>query len=764
MEEEERRPLLGEPLLAEIGASRRPSLIPSSWKHTRSHVSSSVRTNSPQRPHQDDDVRAMTLSLSYRELSLMNRMPLARQLGSEHSDASSSWGSDRFSISQPSPHQTASREGLLDSPSSPVPEFLSENDVAISSKVDSLQYSWPSPRPLWTPTERLTVPWSIPRPRELALLAWENTTTENLLLPATYLPAVILGVLMNILDALSYGLIIFPNDPTMVGAFDELNGYGFLESDEGSYFGGSQNLRRRQSQMIEIMPFLYALVNTIKRVVPLATSEDDRNHAIIATTMVVYVLGTFMTGFAFVALGLFRLGNVTSFFPRHLLIGTVGGIGFFLLQTGIEVTADINFEFSFSYLERVFQPHAMMLWGSALGVTTLLQVLHRKIHHPLFIPVFYILVPIFFYSITFAAHIPIQTLRDNHWLFNLATDSSIPWYHFYSYYDIAAVNWEAVAACVPTLLALTFFGLLHVPINVPALAVSTGREDIDTNRELLAHGLSNLAAACFGTIQNYLVYSNSVLFIRSGGDSRIASFMLAVATFLVMVAGSWLVNYVPVLVVGSLIFHLGIDLMKEALVDTWNAIGLYEYLTILSIVISMGVLGFTEGVIDFSIVSGVDYSASEAFQKIKRRLQSRGVFLVVCGLGIAGVTELDKVGLFEADDDHTKSFGTLNNALEWCENIQLRTFYGLQLAHRTTSSTLPHETFAEVMFGGMEETIAFVCQGLRPAKLPKGTVIWQKGADSNSGLYFVESGQLVATIEVNNRSTIVETLVPGERE
>jgi SulP family sulfate permease len=47
----------------------------------------------------------------------------------------------------------------------------------------------------------------------------------------------------------------------------------------------------------------------------------------------------------------------------------------------------------------------------------------------------------------------------------------------------------------------------------------------------------------------------------------------------------------------SLIFHLGMDLMKESLYDTLSA-GLHklEYLTILVIVFVMGCIGFTEGI------------------------------------------------------------------------------------------------------------------------------------------------------------------------
>lgn len=54
---------------------------------------------------------------------------------------------------------------------------------------------------------------------------------------------------------------------------------------------------------------------------------------------------------------------------------------------------------------------------------------------------------------------------------------------------------------IPAMLSLTFFGVLHVPINVPALAMAIGEDDIDIDRELKAHGLSNALSGFCGSIQ-----------------------------------------------------------------------------------------------------------------------------------------------------------------------------------------------------------------------------------------------------------------------
>ena len=50
--------------------------------------------------------------------------------------------------------------------------------------------------------------------------------------------------------------------------------------------------------------------------------------------------------------------------------------------------------------------------------------------------------------------------------------------------------------------ALTFFGVLHVPINVPALGDSLGQVHVNTNRELIAHGFSNMISGFFGSVQS----------------------------------------------------------------------------------------------------------------------------------------------------------------------------------------------------------------------------------------------------------------------
>jgi SulP family sulfate permease len=99
--------------------------------------------------------------------------------------------------------------------------------------------------------------------------------------------------------------------------------------------------------------------------------------------------------------------------------------------------------------------------------------------------------------------------------------------------------------------------------------------------------------------------------------------MLAGATLAVLFAGTGPIAYIrefssvaygilltrsatAVMVVSSLIFVLGIDLVKEALWDTRHRVSKPEYITIASIIVAMTVWDFVVGVL-FGIVVSCEY-------------------------------------------------------------------------------------------------------------------------------------------------------------
>ncbi|PGH08116.1 hypothetical protein AJ80_07910 [Polytolypa hystricis UAMH7299] len=441
--------------------------------------------------------------------------------------------------------------------------------------------------------------------------AWSRRTIwkKGIVYPASFLPSVMLGLLLNILDALSYGMILFPLGEPI---FAHLGADGIsmfyvstiisqlVFSCGGSIFKGGVG-----SEMIEVVPFFHKMALMI-----LARVGEENVKSVYATTILSYAISSVLTGTVFFLMGACGLGSLIGFFPRHILIGCIGGVGWFLVATGVEVSARFsgNFEYNLDTLWQLFQPDTVSLWTSPLVVAIGLLFLKRFVKSNFLVGGYFLSVGALFYLVKLIFNIPLDTLRAKGWVFEVQA-SSEPWYNFYTLYDISAVNWSALADTIPTMFALTFFGILHVPINVPALGISTGEDNLNVDRELIAHGISNALSGFAGSIQNYLVYTNSLLFIDSGGNSRLAGIMLAFATVGVLFAGPVIIGFIPVMVVGALIYMLGIELMEEALVDTWGKLHRLEYLTIVIIVVTMGAWDFVAGIVIGIILACVNFVA-----------------------------------------------------------------------------------------------------------------------------------------------------------
>eukprot|EP01034_Spumella_vulgaris_P030351 gene30351-37553_t len=140
----------------------------------------------------------------------------------------------------------------------------------------------------------------------------------------------------------------------------------------------------------------------------------------------------------------------------------------------------------------------------------------------------------------------------------------------------------------------TGFGLMHVPINIPSLSISTHR-DVDMNQELIAHGYSNIISGICGGLQNYLCYSNSLLYFKCNGGGKVSGYLMCAATTVFFFLGPSIVYYVPRVMPGCLLIHIGIDLTREALIDSIGAFDGIEYASIVAITVVMTFNGMTAG-------------------------------------------------------------------------------------------------------------------------------------------------------------------------
>ncbi|KAE8453806.1 hypothetical protein EG329_009318 [Mollisiaceae sp. DMI_Dod_QoI] len=659
------------------------------------------------------------------------------------------------------------------------PDWIRGEDI--EGQVTRRQPSWPKLHNvvLWPKEKGVAVLWTIVNPK-----AWDRQAIFKHVVvePAACIPAVILGLLLNVLDALSYGMILFPLGQEIFAKLGSAGISMFYVSCIVSQLvyscGGSGFKGVIGSEMIEVVPFFHKMAFMI-----LATVGEENPQAVIATTITSYAISSILTGLVFFLMGVCGFGYIVGFIPRHILIGCIGGVGWFLIATGFEVTAvlDGNLNYNIPTLKKMFTPDTLVLWSIPFILAVVLYWSQHKITSKYYLPTYILTIPaVFYFFVISMDQLDIGSLRETGWIFD-GPDAGEPWWYFYTLYDFKLVHWGAVAETIPTMFALTFFGILHVPINVPALAFNIGEDNLNLDRELIAHGLSNALSGLVGSIQNYLVYTNSVLFIRTGGNSRLAGILLAIFTVLVMIIGPIIIGFIPRMMVGVLIFVLGFELLLEALLLPRKKLKPLEYWTVVAIVLIMGIYDFVVGigigillafislifqtsripavrasysgeiagstvrrnpvqyrylrdvgsqihvtklagylffgtivsveeriraliedeafherpirflVFDLAHVTGIDYSAAEAFNRLNRLFSRKGVTLVMSGVNEEGPLGLSlrAVGLGE-DGNEVKLFADLNSALESCENELLKTFYASKEARTSRNAPTAH--------------------------------------------------------------------------
>lgn len=192
-----------------------------------------------------------------------------------------------------------------------------------------------------------------------------------------------------------------------------------------------RSLRVLTSQKIEVVPFFHTMAYSI-----MARTGTENPKVVLATTITAFAMSSVLTGIVFFILGAFKLGSLVNFFPRHILIGCIGGVGFFLFVTGIEVSArlDGNLNYSLATLEQLFRLDTFPLWIIPFVLSILLLVLKRFTSSPYLVPAFFIAIAGIFYIVAVAApQLDLDLLRRNGWIFD-SVDAGVPFYNFYSYY------------------------------------------------------------------------------------------------------------------------------------------------------------------------------------------------------------------------------------------------------------------------------------------------------------------------------------------
>jgi sulfate permease, SulP family len=240
-------------------------------------------------------------------------------------------------------------------------------------------------------------------------------------------------------------------------------------------------------QMVENIGFT-------KELAVVAISHQGYGIDALATLIVMFGLSSTLVGVVFYLLGRFKLGKIVYFFPMHVLIGLIGGIGILLCKTGVEVT--IAGALSVPNLI-----HSWRLWIVVVGLDALLRVLEwvtsdskGNSRFALLAPVFFCMITPLFYVALWIVRVSVPVAYEAGYFFPpmVHGEETGAWDGFGTPLDVwkvslpenqcgisrgneltqilqsaqvidfSKVSWTAIADSLPTMLALILFSLIHV--------------------------------------------------------------------------------------------------------------------------------------------------------------------------------------------------------------------------------------------------------------------------------------------------------------
>ncbi|KAK0448347.1 sulfate transporter family-domain-containing protein [Desarmillaria tabescens] len=404
------------------------------------------------------------------------------------------------------------------------------------------------------------------------------------------LPSVVLGTLFNVLDTVSTGLLIFPSEEGSNGVFQALQIQGLsmyimstILSQVAMTLGGSRFPGALGAMLIEILPFLRGIGSDIRDVL------GPDNPSLVPTVFAAYAMTSFLIGFAFIVLGLLKLGNLVAYFPQTVLTGAIGAIGLSLFILGLGL---------------MLPPSSPALTLSSAG-----SVLFKFLSPPTscgFIPSRPYLVGVHAISAhqsldawyVGALHCPRDTLVTNGWLFRVDASATrgggigTAWIYWREF-DFHKVEWWAMKNAIENIVLLVVIGVLNLPIYVPALAFSLN-VPYDMNHEFFGQGAANILAGIAGTAPNILQYSYSVFFTRANGG-RFEAALVTLLTFVLFLTSGLLLPYVPTVLASALVLFLGIELLLEAVWESAKTLVWLEWSIVVGTLMACTFLGFAEG-------------------------------------------------------------------------------------------------------------------------------------------------------------------------
>lgn len=252
-------------------------------------------------------------------------------------------------------------------------------------------------------------------------------------------------------------------------------------------------------------------------------------------------IATLMAGFFLVLFGLLRLGTIIKYIPYPIVVGFTSGIAVTIFTTQIKDLFGLTLPSNPSdfiekwgvYLQNfnTIDPCCALIGVASVVVIAVTPRFSKKIPGSLIAIILMTIVALLLKN--FAGVLSIETIGDRFSISNELPAAQVP-----------DMNWETIKSMVSPAITIAILGAIESLLSATVADGVIG-DHHDSNTELVAQGLANIASPLFGGIPATGAIARTMTNINNGGKTPVAGIIHAVVLLLIFLFLMPLAKYIP---------------------------------------------------------------------------------------------------------------------------------------------------------------------------------------------------------------------------
>lgn len=252
-------------------------------------------------------------------------------------------------------------------------------------------------------------------------------------------------------------------------------------------------------------------------------------------------IATLMAGVFLILFGFLHLGTIIKFIPYPIVVGFTSGIAVTIFTTQVKDLFGLNIasvpsDFIEKWICYFNNFSTVDLWSSVIGIVSVVIIMltpkvSKKIPGSLVAIIVMTVAALLLKQ--FAGVESIETIGDRFAISNSLPEATVP-----------ALSWETIKNLVSPAITIAILGAIESLLSA-AVADGVIGDHHNSNTELIAQGVANLASPIFGGIPATGAIARTMTNINNGGRTPIAGIMHAVVLLLIFLFLMPLAKYIP---------------------------------------------------------------------------------------------------------------------------------------------------------------------------------------------------------------------------